>query len=97
MPSARGLNDQNTLDIYRLKSLTGSLTTADEAMTYAGKIAAGVPVQTDWNTYTQLRAMAVSDQSDNSSNSNRAASLRFSLIRPSRITQPPVPYCDAVL
>ncbi len=32
---ARGLNDQNTLDIYRLKSLTGSLTTADEAMTYA--------------------------------------------------------------
>jgi hypothetical protein len=31
----RGLTDQNTLDIYRLKSMTGSLTTADEAMTYA--------------------------------------------------------------
>lgn len=30
----------------------------DNAMTFAGKIAAGVPVQTDWNTYTQLRAMA---------------------------------------
>lgn len=33
----------------------------DEAMTFAGKIAAGVPVQTDWDTYTQLRAMAVSN------------------------------------
>lgn len=31
----RGLTDQNTLDIYRLKSMTGSLTTADETMTYA--------------------------------------------------------------
>lgn len=33
----------------------------DELMTFAGKIAAGVPIQTDWDTYTQLRAMAVSD------------------------------------
>lgn len=33
----------------------------DDTMTFAGKIAAGVPIQTDWNTYTQLRAMAVSN------------------------------------
>jgi len=32
---ARGLNDQNTLDLYRLKSMTGTLTTADEVSTYA--------------------------------------------------------------
>lgn len=33
----------------------------DEVMTFAGKIATGVPVQTDWDTYTQLRAMATAD------------------------------------
>lgn len=33
----------------------------DEVMTFAGKIATGVPIQTDWDTYTQLRAMAVSN------------------------------------
>jgi len=33
----------------------------DEVMTFAGKIATGVPVQTDWNTYTQLRALATTD------------------------------------
>jgi len=32
---SRGLTDQNTLDIYRLKAATGSLTAADEVMTYA--------------------------------------------------------------
>lgn len=33
----------------------------DEMLTYAGKIAAGQPVTTDWNAYTQLRAMAAND------------------------------------
>lgn len=33
----------------------------DDTMAFAGKIAAGVPIQTDWDTYTQLRAMAVSN------------------------------------
>lgn len=32
---SRGLSDQNTLDIYRLKALTGNLTSGDEVMTYA--------------------------------------------------------------
>jgi len=32
---SRGLTDQNTLDIYRLKALTGNLKSADEVMTYA--------------------------------------------------------------
>ena len=33
----------------------------DEMLAYAGKISAGQPVTTDWNTYTQLRAMAATD------------------------------------
>ncbi len=33
----------------------------DEMLTYAGKIAAGQPVTTDWSAYTQLRAMAAND------------------------------------
>jgi hypothetical protein len=32
---SRGLKDWNTLDIYRLKSMTGNLKTPDEVMTYA--------------------------------------------------------------
>ena len=32
---ARGMKDQNTLDIYRLKSMTGNLATADDVMIYA--------------------------------------------------------------
>jgi hypothetical protein len=32
---ARGMKDQNTLDIYRLKSLTGNLATPDDVMLYA--------------------------------------------------------------
>jgi soluble lytic murein transglycosylase-like protein len=31
----------------------------DDTMAFAGKIAAGVPIQTDWTKYTELRAMAV--------------------------------------
>lgn len=33
----------------------------DDAMTFAGKRAAGVPIQTDWNTYTELRAQAATN------------------------------------
>jgi soluble lytic murein transglycosylase-like protein len=33
----------------------------DEVITFAGKIADGVPIKTDWDTYTQLRAMATTD------------------------------------
>ena len=32
---SRGLKDQNTLDLYRLKSLTGNLKTPDDVITYA--------------------------------------------------------------
>jgi len=32
---ARGMKDHNTLDIYRLKAMTGNLTTADDVMIYA--------------------------------------------------------------
>lgn len=32
---ARGMKDHNTLDIYRLKSMTGNLATADDVMLYA--------------------------------------------------------------
>jgi hypothetical protein len=32
---SRGLKDQNTLDMYRLKAMTGNLKTADDVMTYA--------------------------------------------------------------
>lgn len=30
----------------------------DDLMAYAGKLAAGQPIETDWNAYTQLRALA---------------------------------------
>lgn len=33
----------------------------DDMLTYASKIAAGQPVSTDWDTYTQLRAMSAND------------------------------------
>ncbi|MGR4870103.1 transglycosylase SLT domain-containing protein [Variovorax sp. LARHSF232] len=33
----------------------------DEVMAYGSKIAAGQPVETDWNTYTNLRALAATD------------------------------------
>jgi hypothetical protein len=33
----------------------------DDVMTFAGKVAAGVPVQTDWDAYANLRALAVTD------------------------------------
>lgn len=32
---SRGMKDQNTLDLYRLKSMTGNLKTPDDVMTYA--------------------------------------------------------------
>jgi hypothetical protein len=32
---ARGLKDHNTLDVYRLKAMTGNLATGDDVMTYA--------------------------------------------------------------
>ena len=34
----------------------------DEALTFAGKVSAGVPVQTDWSVYANLRALAATDQ-----------------------------------
>lgn len=33
----------------------------DDIQSYAGKIAAGQPIETDWNAYTQLRAMAAQE------------------------------------
>lgn len=33
----------------------------DDVMSFAGKVAAGVPVQTDWNQYADLRALAATD------------------------------------
>jgi hypothetical protein len=44
----------------------------DDVMTFAGKMAAGVPVQTDWDTYTQLRAMATSNPAKFASTDLRA-------------------------
>lgn len=53
--------DYNSLP-FALRSQLGQLAPdkVDEMMGFAGKIAKGVPVETDWNTYTQLRAMAAS-------------------------------------
>ena len=33
----------------------------DDVMTFAGKVSAGVPVETDWNAYAGLRALAASE------------------------------------
>lgn len=33
----------------------------DDVLSFAGKVAAGVPVQTDWDTYANLRALAATD------------------------------------